>query len=165
MGASGDTLWTGFGRFTDMCGLKLEQLENAFHPCVHPSLNIHSSQLSPSSHPLTWAGCQGLRPQHSILHVHHIPLLGTVRPHNIKLLFLSIIKESPNLYYCRAAMISYNFKCIFQPLHKLIAAMFTLTQNNQSVQYYPFCLSSMLCLSHSTCCTLSAHSDACVSKA
>lgn len=42
MEASGDMLWTGFGRFTDMCGLKLEQLENAFHPSVHPSIPEHT---------------------------------------------------------------------------------------------------------------------------
>lgn len=43
MEASGDTHWTGLRRYSDMCGLKLEQLENAFYPFVHLSLNIHFS--------------------------------------------------------------------------------------------------------------------------
>ena len=56
MEACGDTLWTDFGRFTDMCGLKLAQLENAVHPCIHPSPDIHSSPAVSfiSSSDLSW---------------------------------------------------------------------------------------------------------------
>ena len=72
MEASGDTLWTGFGRFTDMCGLKLAQLENAFHPCAHPSLNVHSSPAVSfiSSSDLSWLSGPPASTQHTARSPH-----------------------------------------------------------------------------------------------
>lgn len=92
MEASGDMLWTGFERFSDMCGLKLAQLENAFHLCVHPSLSVPSSPAVSISSP-DLSCCQGLLLQHSILHTHHMLQLTTARPHKIRLLSISIIKR------------------------------------------------------------------------
>lgn len=72
MEASGDTLWTGFGRFTDMCGLKLAQLENAFPLCVHPSQYIHSSPAVSfiSSSDLSWLSGPPASTQHTARSPH-----------------------------------------------------------------------------------------------
>lgn len=69
---SGDTLWTGFERFTDMCGLKLARSENAFHPCVHPSLNMHSSPAVSfiSSSDLCWLSGPPAPTRHSACSPH-----------------------------------------------------------------------------------------------
>lgn len=54
-----------------MCGLKLAQLENAFHPRVHPLLSAHSSPAVSSISSSDLSGLSGLPA--SAQHTAHSP--------------------------------------------------------------------------------------------
>lgn len=160
-------------------------------PSILASIHLRTytpPQLSPSSHPLTWAGCQGLMLPYSILHARRIPRLKSARPRKIKWLSVAIIKGLqllPNdlnwdhMSHCvfgvcriittiKSAFGWIDFKLFGRDTEIMLfvfpirrASNLHLERNNLPV----LCtsrLSSILCLSRSTCCSLSTPFCYCV---
>lgn len=128
----------------------------SIHPWTYPPL-----QLSPSSHPPAWAGCQGLLVQHGILYDQHIP--------QIDLLKRNYLKKKTSKAKLRSICYTAQL-CVFnndQQFFVEFTSKFNSSDNFVNIYHYKEAIPSKIIPSvcppiPSTCCSLSTLWNYCV---